>query len=115
MKLLARIVITIAVNSVALLAASYLVVGFGLAGGFEELITLALVLTVLNAFLKPILKLALGPFILITLGLGLIVVNALILYLLDLWSANLTIQTVPALIYSSIIISAINFILHVAI
>lgn len=114
MKFLAKIVVAVAVNAFALVAADAYIPGFVLSGDFKQLLTIAAILTALNFFLKPVLKLVLGPVIVLTLGLGLIVVNALILYLLDILSKNLTIQTIPALIYGGLLIGVVNFITHLA-
>ena len=54
-------------------------------------------------------------------GLGLIIVNALILYLLpivadhiDFLHGSIIIQNIPALLFTTIIVSVINFIIHLA-
>ncbi len=114
MKFAAKIVVAVVVNALALVVAAYLVQGFNLETDLQNLFILAAVLTALNFFLKPILKLILGPVIVITLGLGLILVNAIILYILDTLSNNLTIENTGALIYSSIIIGLVNFVFHLA-
>lgn len=115
MRFLARAAVTIAVNIVALLAAEYLVPAFHIEGTFQEIALVGLVLTVLNVLLRPILKLIFGPVILLTFGLGILVVNALVLYVLDLLSQNLYIESIPGRAYASIVISIINLILHLAI
>ena len=114
MKLLARLILIVGLNAVALWAASQYIDGFKFDGGARELATTAGILTLLNLFIKPILKLFLGPIIIITLGLGLIFVNALILYGLDLISKNLMIDGIPALAYGTLLITAVNFIVHIA-
>jgi putative membrane protein len=115
MRLLAKIVLAIAINLVGLLVAEYFVPGFLLAtGDLQTLLILTLVLTGLNYVLKPILKLLLGPIIVLTLGLGAILVNALILQLLDILSPALSIQGLVALLLATIIISIVNFIFHLA-
>jgi putative membrane protein len=114
MKWLAKIVVAVAANAVALWAATSYIPGFTLTGGFSEFVRVALILTALNFVLKPILKLILGPVIVLTLGIGLIIVNSLILYILDFLSKNLTIETIPALVYSAILIGFVNFIFHLA-
>lgn len=114
MKLLAKIIVAIIANAVALYIAATYVPGFVLTGDLPTLAIVALVLTALNFFLKPILTLFFGPVIIITLGLGLIIVNAIILKILDILSQNLTIQTIPALVVATIIIGAVNFIFHLA-
>ena len=114
MKLAAHLIVAIIANAIGLLAAAYFVSEFNLIVNYQSLFVLAAIFTLLNFVLKPILKLFLGPIIILTLGLGLILINALILYLLDILSKNLTIETVPALIYSSLIVGAVNFIFHLA-
>ena len=114
MKWLAKIVVAVLANAIALLVASAYIPGFKMEGDLKQVFGMALILTVLNFILKPILKLVLGPVIVITLGLGLVLVNALILYVLDIISKNLTIETIPALLYATILVGVVNFIFHLA-
>jgi putative membrane protein len=114
MKFLAKIVLAVIVNAGALLVAAYLLPGFELRGNFLDIAWMALVLTALNYVLKPILKLILGPIIVLTFGLGLILVNVLVIYLLDIFSPNLTIQGALTLLYASLLIGVINFFFHLA-
>ncbi|MEK7086691.1 MAG: phage holin family protein [Patescibacteria group bacterium] len=113
MKFIGGFIFHIFSNAVALLAAAYFVSGFKLDGNFLKLLIVAVVLTLINAFIRPILKLLLGPLILLTFGLFIIVINAISLYILDLWSQSLTIQGLPALLWSTLIISATNIIITV--
>ncbi|KAA0254022.1 MAG: phage holin family protein [Acidobacteria bacterium] len=76
MALLVRVL----VNALALGAASYLVPGIR-SGGFGSLLLTALVFGVVNAFVRPFLKLVSCPLILLSLGLFTLVVNALMLML----------------------------------
>ena len=117
----ARLVIVVGGNALALWIANSYVPGFVLNGNWITLILIALVLAALNFLLKPILTLILGPIIILTLGLGVLVVNAIILYLLpivashiDFLHGSIIIQTIPALFFATLIISIINFIIHVA-
>ncbi|MBU6500394.1 MAG: phage holin family protein [Patescibacteria group bacterium] len=114
MKFLAKIFLVIAANAGAIWAAATYVPGFHFSGSTIELLELALILMALNLILKPIVKLLLGPIIVLTLGIGLIVVNALMLYILDIFSKSITIETIPALVYGTLIVSVINFIVHLA-
>ncbi len=122
MKLLAKIVITIAINAFALWAAATYIPGFKITSDLKQIIIIALIFSVLNFILKPIIKLILGPVIVLTLGLGIVLVNAIILYLLpvlanhlDILKGSISIETIPALIYGTILIGLINFVLHLAI
>ncbi|MEK7195606.1 MAG: phage holin family protein [Patescibacteria group bacterium] len=114
MRWLAKIITAIAINMVALWATTAYVTGFKIEDGFREVAIIAVILTALNFILKPVLKLVLGPIIVLTLGLGIILVNAVVLYILDITSQNLTIENVPSLLYGTLIIGTINLIFHMA-
>lgn len=114
MRWLAKLVVIIAANAIGLWLAAIYIPGFKLEGDLREILTIAAIFTLLNFFLKPILKLVLGPIIILTLGLGLIIVNALVLYVLDIFSQNLTIETIPALLYATLLVGVINFVFHLA-
>jgi len=113
MKSISIIIISILVNTVGLLVAANYVPGFALIGDFREIIIAAAVLTLLNATLKPFLRLFLGPIIILTLGLGLILVNAFVLYILDILLKNLTILNIPALLWGAVITGVLNLIIHI--
>ena len=112
MRFLFKIIGTIAGNALGLWLAAQYITGFHLTGDWIQLAKIGLVLAALNFVLKPILKLFLGPIIILTLGFGLIFVNAIVIYGLTFFFENLTIETIPALIYSTILIGIINFLIH---
>lgn len=112
MKLFGRILGAVFVNAAGLWLASYLITQFDLIKTPESILTVALVLTVLNFLVRPILKFLLAPLILLTLGLGLIAINAFILFLLDILSKDLSIQGIPALLGATLIVSGVNIIFH---
>ncbi|MBI4085820.1 MAG: phage holin family protein [Candidatus Liptonbacteria bacterium] len=114
MKAASKILVALIGNIIGLVVAEYFVAGFDLNIGYRELLALGVALTVLNLVLKPVIKLFFGPIIILTLGISLILVNAVILYILDIFSKNLTIESVTALIYSSLIVGAVNFVFHLA-
>lgn len=115
MKFIARLIVMVIANGVALLIASRFVPGFIIVTEpLRNLAIIAVILTVLNFFVKPVLKLFLGPFIVLTLGLALIAVNVLVLALLDFLSGDLTIQTIHALVFASLIIGVVNTLFHIA-
>lgn len=119
MHWLLKVLIIILGNALALWLANHFVPGFALSANILQLIVIGLILALLNAVLKPVLTLALGPIIVLTLGLGLIVVNAVILEVLsilanhlDFLQGSITIQSIPALIFATLIISVVNFVIH---
>jgi len=108
MKLFSRLIFYFFSNVLAFLAAVYFVEGFEIAPNYIDFLTATAVFTLLNVFIKPILKLILSPIIIITLGLGVILVNALTLYLLDFLSEGVNIEGLTALFYATLIIGLIN-------
>jgi putative membrane protein len=121
MHWLVKLVLVTAGNAFALWLANRYISGFILTSPLLGLILLGLTLTILNFLLKPVLTLILGPIIILTLGLGLILVNAIILWLaaylshlpqLDFIHGSITIQTIPALILGTLIVSVVNFVIH---
>ncbi len=114
MRLAARIIVAVAINLAAVLAAAYWIPGVEMSGGFPAVLKVGLILTILNFVLKPVLKLFLGPIIVLTLGLGLILVNVVVLYALDKLSADFSIVGIPALFYAAVLVGLINFVFHLA-
>ena len=112
MKRIFKIIVIILLNAAAFLGIANFLPGFELKGGLSQVILIALVFTLLNFILKPVLKLILGPVIVLTLGLGLLLINMILLYILDGLINNLTIDGVLTLFYASIIVGIINFFVH---
>lgn len=116
----AKLILIVGGNAIALWLADKFVPGFVLTNqNWMALILIGLILAILNFLLKPVLTLILGPIIIFTLGLGLIIVNALILWLLpiitdhiDFLHGSIIIQNIPALFFATLIVSIVNFGIH---
>jgi putative membrane protein len=74
-----RFLKTWAINTLAVLLAVKIVPGITIAGGFAAPILTALLLGILNAFIRPIMMLLALPLLIFTLGLFTLVINALLL------------------------------------
>lgn len=74
-----ELVLRLAINAGAVWLAVAMIDGLDFEGSWVALVIIAAVLAVLNAIVKPILKLLSLPFIILTLGLFLLVVNAVLL------------------------------------
>jgi len=85
MRFLIRLIIT----AVALWAAVAIVPGITFTGGWISLLVVALIFGLVNAFVRPLLKLLTCPLILLTLGLFIFVINALMLWLTSSLSRSL--------------------------
>jgi len=70
-----------AINALALYLAVYFVPGVNLEGGFVSIIWLALIFGLINAFLRPLLKLLTCPLIFLTLGLFTLLINTFLFWL----------------------------------
>jgi putative membrane protein len=87
-----RFLIKIAVNAVALWVAAWLISGISFGEGkfgskFATVVLVAIVFGLINAIVKPIVKLLSFPFIILTLGLFTFIVNAFMLQLTE-WVAD---------------------------
>ena len=103
------------INGVALYVAAELVPGIHTDGGWQVLAVMALIFGLVNALIRPILKLLTCPLIMLTLGLFTLVINALMLqlaawlgrqfdlgfYVRNFWSALL----------GALVISVVSFVL----
>lgn len=112
MRFLARLIFSFFSNLIAIILAANFVVGFEISTNFVNLLIVAAIFTLINLYIRPIVKLILTPAIVLTLGLFTLVINAGMLYLLDLLSQNVTITGIEAYIYGTLIITAVNLLLH---
>lgn len=98
-------------NLFALYAASFLVPGFRIERDVKFLLFAALIFTLLNFFLKPLIKVLFFPINFVTLGLFAWVVNVLILYILVFFVPQ--IKLVPwkfsGIHYAGFVIPSITF------
>ena len=78
-----NIIVAIVLNAVALLITAYVVPGFHVDNFITAVIT-AIVLGIINAYIRPILAYVSAPITVLTLGLFSFVINAVVLYLASL-------------------------------
>jgi|SRR3989338_1505784 len=95
-------------NGVALYLAALYFPNFVITGGLISFITGAAVLTVLNAFLRPVLKLVATPLIWLSFGLFNFIINMFVLWLADQLLIELAINDLSTLFWVSIIIALAN-------
>ncbi|PZR63303.1 MAG: hypothetical protein DLM71_05185 [Chloroflexi bacterium] len=112
-------VVQIVVNAVALYVATVLVPGIGFVGEWWKLLLVALAFSLLNTYLRPILRLLTFPITMLTMGLFLLVINALMLLLTGAVSAQLRLGFtvsgfLPALL-GAIVIAIVGFVLSMTI
>ncbi len=106
-----KYVLRFVILAVTIYLISRIVPGFSITS-VQPLVTvviIALVLTLLNIFIKPILKILTLPITIITLGLFSLVINALLLLLVAWIVPGFDIHTFGAAVISSLIISIVHF------
>ncbi len=108
MRLIGRFIFHIFSNAIAILGTAYFIKSFIFTGNFIELLIAAMILTAINTFIKPILKLFFGPLILLTFGFFILIINALTLYILDFFYGPLRIEGLVPLFFATLIIGIIN-------
>ena len=91
---------------------NYLFNDFHFQGTLEQLIILALILSILNLLIKPILRILFLPLIWITLGIFIFLINIILLKTATIFMPVLIIQYPITWLIASIIISIFNSFLH---
>jgi len=113
-----KLLIRLAINGVAIYAAVAIMQGRGLAmedTAWLNFIWLALIFAVVNAVIKPVLKVVGCPVLILTLGLGTLLINALLFYLTSLISQyfhiGFSVTNFWGAFFGSIIVSVISVVL----
>lgn len=116
---MSRLLYTILVNSVALFLVSELLADFSFEGGYIAPILAGAILTLLNFFVKPVLKFLSFPLVFMSAGLFLIVINALIVFLteyiiavMDIEGVTMQIENPLTYLIAAIIFGLANWLIH---
>jgi putative membrane protein len=96
------------INGVFLYALTRVFSDFIIAEGWLSFVIAALILTLLNIFVRPILKLITFPLILLTFGLFNFVLYIVILYIADAVTATLTIGSLSTLVWAALVLGIVN-------
>ena len=114
MGLLIRFIVT----AIAVAAAAYLVPGIDVGDNAAKAVILtAVILGLINTFIRPLLKLLSLPIILMTLGLFILVVNAVCFYLAawisrSIFDVRFNFDSIWAVLFGAIIISVVSTVLN---
>lgn len=110
--MLNRILIRVGSNAVALYGAGRFIEGFRIPLELPELLVGGIVLTLINATLRPIARLLLFPLTVLTIGLFGLVINAGTIYLLDYLLGSITIAGLRPLAEGTIAVTLISTLCH---
>ena len=109
--MLRRFVVTWFFNIVALWLAAELIDGIGYSGNEWVVVLAALVFSLVNIFVKPLVILFTLPLVILTLGLALFFVNLLMLYLTSWIVDDFKVESFGAAILATIIVWVVNTVL----
>ncbi|MGH2979192.1 MAG: phage holin family protein [Solirubrobacterales bacterium] len=110
--MLRRFIVTWFFNIVALWVAAELLAGIGYGEDEWILVIAALVFSLANIFVKPIVILFTLPLVILTLGLALFFVNLLMLYLTSWVVDDFTVDSFGSAIVATIIVWVVNTVLE---
>ena len=109
-----QIIVALVLNALALMATTYVVPGFRV-DNFTTAVLAAIVLGVVNTFIRPVLAFLTAPLSIVTLGLFTFVVNAVMLFIVSAVVPGVMVDGwVPAILASivlSIVSTALNAVL----
>ncbi len=110
--MLLRILFAWLSNIVALFVAAWIVPGVGYGDDFWVLFIAALIFTVVNMFVRPIVILLALPAVVLTLGLALVLINTFMLYLTDWIVPSFETGSFWSTLGAAIIVSIVNLIIN---
>lgn len=103
------------INGIALFVASELVAGITVEGGWLAFVVVALIFGLVNALIRPLLKLLTCPLVVLTLGFFTLVINALMLWLASELAGSVGIRfhvvDFMAAFWGGLVISIVSFVL----
>lgn len=106
-----------AINAVALYVAVLVVPGIDLRGSWTGILWLALIIGLLNALVRPLLKFLTCPLIILTLGLFTVVINTVMLLLTSRiaqgFGIGLTVDGFWTAVLGSLVISIVSIVMSV--
>ncbi len=105
------LIVGLIVNTLALLAVSYIIPGFSIAD-LQTAIVAAIIIGVINTFIKPIVHLIALPITFMTLGLFAFVVNVLLLMLAAYLVPGFNIDGFLTAVLSSILLALVSAFLN---
>lgn len=101
------ILVALLLNALALIVTAYIVPGFRVEN-FQSALLAAIVLGVINTFIRPMLMFLTAPLNIVTLGLFSFVINATMLWLADLAVVGLAIDNFFSAILGAVVLSVIS-------
>lgn len=112
-------ILQILINAAALYAADWVVGGISFVGEWWKLLLVALAFSLLNTYLRPILRVLTFPISVLTLGIFLIVINAVMIMLTaaisDQLGLEFTVADFWAALFGAIVVALVGWILSMVV
>ncbi len=112
-------ILQILINAAALWVAVWIFDGLGFTGDWWQFLLVAVAFSLVNSYIRPILRILTFPISMVTLGLFLIVINALMLMLTGVISEQLglgfTVADFLAALWGAIVIAIVGWILSMVV
>jgi len=106
-----KLLIRVAINAVAIWLAALIVNGITLTGSVVQVLLVVIVFGLINALIKPFIKLISAPLIIVTLGLFTLLINAFLLLLTSWLTSALDVDGLWPAILGALIISVVSWLL----
>ncbi|HKB88831.1 MAG TPA: phage holin family protein [Patescibacteria group bacterium] len=106
-----KLIVRLAINAFALLVVEYLVPGFHLANLWTAVVA-AIVIGIVNTFIKPVLQLIALPISLLTFGIAAFLINVLLLWGTSMIVPGFMIAGFSTALIASIVLSLVSWFLH---
>jgi putative membrane protein len=106
-----QLIIRVVINAVALMVADFLLPGLSVSDSTGQLLLVAVVFGLVNAFIKPIVQMLSCPLTILTLGLFTLVINALMLMLTGWLTGGIETAGFGSALLGALIISIVSMVL----
>lgn len=106
-----QIILALVLNALALIVTAYIVPGIAVAN-FTTALLAAIVLGVVNTFIKPILSFITAPLKVVTLGLFTFVINAVVLFIVSAVVPGVTVDGWVPAILGAVVLSIVATVLN---
>lgn len=106
-----KFLIKLLLNAIALLVVSYLVPGFYFASIWATAVT-AVVIGIVNSYIKPVLQILFLPLSIVTLGITAFLINVVLLWGVSFIVPGFEIESFTTAVISSIVLTLVSIFLH---
>ena len=106
-----KLIVRLGINVIALLVVEYLVPGFVLTG-YAAAIVAAIVIGIVNTFIRPILQLIALPISILSFGISAFLINVVLLWLTARFVPGFEISSFLTAVIASIVLSLVSWFLH---